>query len=44
MTCNIETAFSPMFAIQLAAFLMTLVRKAIISEWTGTEFMQYHFG
>ena len=32
MTCNIETAFTPMFAIQLAAFLMTLVRKAIISE------------
>jgi len=28
---TIETAFSPLFAIQLAAFLMTLVRKSIIS-------------
>ena len=32
MTCSIETAFAPLLAIQLAAFLMTLVRKAIISE------------
>jgi hypothetical protein len=31
MLGNIETAFSPLFAIQLAAFLMTLVRKSIIS-------------
>ena len=29
---NIEAAFSPLFAIQLAALLMTLVRKSIISE------------
>ena len=29
---NIESAFSPMLSIQLAAFLMTLVRKSIISE------------
>jgi len=29
---NIEAAFSPLLAIQLAAFLMTLVRKSIISE------------
>lgn len=28
---NIDMAFSPMFAIQLAAFLMTLVRKGIIN-------------
>jgi hypothetical protein len=28
---NIDTAFSPMFAIQMAALLMTLVRKNIIS-------------
>lgn len=32
MTCNINSAFSPLLAIQLAAFLMTLVRKAIITE------------
>jgi hypothetical protein len=32
MLGNIETAFSPLFAIQLAAFLMTLVRKSIISS------------
>lgn len=31
MLGNIETAFSPLFAIQLAAFLMTMVRKSIIS-------------
>lgn len=30
MLCNIESAFSPLFAIQFAAFLMTLVRKSII--------------
>lgn len=29
---NIETAFSPMFAIQVAALLMTLVRKSIITS------------
>ena len=29
---NINTAFSPLFAIQLAVFLMTLVRKSIIQE------------
>ena len=28
---NIDTAFSPMFAIQIAAFLMTLVKKNIIN-------------
>ena len=32
MMINIDTAFSPLFAIQLAAFLMTLVRKNIIGE------------
>ena len=32
MTINIQSAFLPLFAIQLAAFLMTLVRKNIISE------------
>jgi hypothetical protein len=30
MLLNIESAFSPLFAIQIAAFLMTLVRKNII--------------
>ena len=30
---NIDSAFSPMFAIQLAAFLMTLVRKGIIDSY-----------
>jgi hypothetical protein len=30
MMWNMESAFSPMFAIQLAAFLMTMVRKSII--------------
>jgi hypothetical protein len=30
MLCNIDSAFSPLFAIQFAAFLMTLVRKSII--------------
>lgn len=34
MVLNINTAFSPMFAIQLAAFLMTLVRKNIIDSTT----------
>jgi len=28
---SIDSAFSPLFGIQLAAFLMTLVRKSIIS-------------
>lgn len=28
---NIDSAFSPLFAIQIAAFLMTLVRKSIIT-------------
>ena len=32
MMTNIEGAFSPLLAIQIAAFLMTLVRKSIISE------------
>ena len=32
MLGNIDSAFSPLFAIQIAAFLMTLVRKSIISE------------
>lgn len=32
MVTNIEGAFSPLLAIQVAAFLMTLVRKSIISE------------
>lgn len=30
MLYNMETAFSPLFAIQIAAFLMTLVRKGFI--------------
>ena len=34
MLYNMESAFSPMFAIQLAAFLMTLVRKNIIKPNT----------
>jgi hypothetical protein len=34
MLGTIDTAFSPLFAIQLAAFLMTLVRKSIISTST----------
>jgi len=34
MLCNLDTAFSPLLAIQLAAFLMTLVRKNIISPNT----------
>ena len=35
MITNINSAFSPLLAIQLAAFLMTLVRKSIISplDW-----------
>jgi hypothetical protein len=35
MLSNIDGAFSPLFAIQIAAFLMTLVRKGIIStlDW-----------
>lgn len=32
LVCNIDSAFAPLLAIQLAAFLMTLVRKGIISE------------
>ena len=32
MLGNIESAFSPLFAIQIASFLMTLVRKSIISS------------
>ena len=32
MMVNINSAFSPAFAIQIAAFLMTLVRKSIINE------------
>lgn len=32
MLINFETAFVPLLAIQLAAFLMTLVRKSIIKE------------
>lgn len=34
MLGDIQTAFSPLLAIQLAAFLMTLVRKSIISTTT----------
>lgn len=34
MLGNIDTAFSPLLAIQLAAFLMTLVRKSIIDAIT----------
>jgi hypothetical protein len=30
MICNMDSAFSPLFAIQFAAFLMTMVRKSII--------------
>ena len=32
MMINMESAFSPLCAIQLSAFLMTLVRKSIIKE------------
>ena len=32
MLGNIETSFAPLFAIQLAAFLMTLVRKNLITS------------
>ena len=32
MLGNLDSCFSPMFAIQLAAFLMTLVRKSIIDS------------
>ena len=32
MLTNIDGAFSPLLAIQIAAFFMTLVRKSIISE------------
>lgn len=32
MLLNFQTAFVPLIAIQIAAFLMTLVRKAIIKE------------
>ena len=34
MLGDLETAFSPLIAIQLAAFLMTLVRKSIINAIT----------
>jgi len=34
MLGDIQSAFSPLLAIQLAAFLMTLVRKSIISSTT----------
>jgi hypothetical protein len=34
MLGNLETCFSPLFAIQIAAFLMTLVRKSIITANT----------
>jgi hypothetical protein len=34
MLNDIDTAFSPLLAIQLAAFLMTLVRKSIINAIT----------
>lgn len=34
MLYNMETAFSPLFAIQIAAFLMTLVRKGLIKPNT----------
>lgn len=34
MLLNMDAAFSPMFAIQFAAFLMTLVRKSIIKPNT----------
>ena len=30
MLLNVDAAFSPLFAIQFAAFLMTMVRKSII--------------
>jgi hypothetical protein len=32
MLGNINTSFTPMFSIQIASFLMTLVRKSIIGE------------
>jgi len=34
MLGNINTSFTPLLAIQLAAFLMTLVIKSIIGENT----------
>lgn len=34
MLYNMETAFSPLFAIQIAAFLMTMVRKGLINPNT----------
>lgn len=34
MLYNMETAFSPLFAIQIAAFLMTMVRKGFINPNT----------
>lgn len=42
MLGNINSAFSPLFAIQTAAFLMTLVRKSIIT--TNTWHLGYMIG
>ena len=42
MLGNINSAFSPLFAIQTAAFLMTLVRKSIIT--TNTWHLCYTIG
>lgn len=42
MLGNINSAFSPLFAIQTAAFLMTLVRKSIIT--TNTWHLLYSAG
>jgi hypothetical protein len=42
MLGNINSAFSPLFAIQTAAFLMTLVRKSIIT--TNTWHLCYMIG
>jgi hypothetical protein len=42
MLVNMDTAFSPLFAIQLAAFLMTLVRKSIINP--NTWHLVYSWG
>jgi hypothetical protein len=42
MLGNMNSAFSPLFAIQTAAFLMTLVRKSIIT--TNTWHLCYMIG
>ena len=54
MLGTVDSAFSPLFGIQFAAFLMTMVRKSIISAntwyilyalslWTSSGFYLSHF-